>query len=59
MAQRLKESSVGREQKGSVASLSQWPANWPANSAVKPPTCNQIEAMLFEEGRHDLNGVPT
>ena len=44
---------------GFVASLSQSPVNWPAGSAVKPPTSNQIEAMLFEEGRNDLNGVPT
>ena len=59
MAQRLKENSVGREQMGFVASLSQSPVIWPPSAAVKPPTSNQIEAMLFEEGRNDLNGVPT
>ena len=59
MAQRLKGNSVGREQTGFVASLSQSPVIWPPSAAVKPPTSNQIEAMLFEEGRNDLNGVPT
>jgi len=59
MAQRLKGNSVGREQTGFVASLSQSAVIWPPGAAVKPPTSNQIEAMLFEEGRNDLNGVPT
>lgn len=53
------KNSRGKEQTGSVASLLQLSVIWASRTAAKAPTSNQIEAMLFEEGRNDLNGVPT
>jgi len=54
-----RKNSRGREQTGPVASLLQLPVIWASGTAAKAPTSNQIEAMLFEEGRNDLNGVLT